>query len=363
MKNAIQLYLKLLQFPNNKEITVTTINEQYRAIIDKENLLDKTRQSEERLSQIRDAKLFLIENIDAVTKLMLDALIGNANELFVKKKYREALITYEEISKYETWGADISSLISADDCIRYGICCLLEGLRITESRCYLFAYGYGGRWVDENWVDCKDYAAFPTEWADVKKNIENMVSEHPLIREGISKGCSRALFDLYISTESDILAKAKTEFFAQESLKRKILSNPKLLKQYIGKHQGFFLYKNRLYYIYDDGNDNLYPIYKVDVIDENLVMTFCKFSHFRKKHSGKVQKRREYTIKLITETFLQLDCAKGNVPCGQCQIGSGLPRIKYENYMQKPRFGQCSVCGGKTLLGLCFNFCWTHIDR
>ncbi len=35
MKNAIQLYLKLLQFPNNKEITVTTINEQYRAIIDK----------------------------------------------------------------------------------------------------------------------------------------------------------------------------------------------------------------------------------------------------------------------------------------------------------------------------------------
>lgn len=361
MKNTIEMYLTMLQFPKNKEITVTTINEQYRTIIDKENLLDETKHSEERLRQIRDAKLFLVENIDVVTKLMVDILIDNANKLFEETKYKEALIAYEAVSKYKTWGADVSSIISADDCIRYGICCLLEGLRIRKSRCYLFAYGYGGRWIGENWVDCKDYADFPAEWEDVKRNIKNIVSEHPMIRAGISKGCSRTLFDLYISIERDILAKAKTEFFAQENLKRKILSNPKLLEKYIGEHQGFFLHGNRLYYIYDDGNDNLYPIYEVNVRGEKLIMSFYKFSHFRKKRSGAELKKREYTIKLITDEFLQLNCIGGNVPCGQCQIEIGIPRIKYEDYMQKPKLGQCSICGGKTFLGLCFNFCWMHI--
>lgn len=152
MKNDIQKCLELLQFPNEQEVTVSTINEQYRTLIDKENLLDKTSCAVERLSQIREAKSFLIENIDTVTKIMVDILTDSATELFEKKKYREALITYEAVSKYKPWGADISSLISADDCIRYGICCLLEGLRIAESRCYLFAYGYGGRWVSENWL-------------------------------------------------------------------------------------------------------------------------------------------------------------------------------------------------------------------
>ena len=54
MENDIAKYIEVLGFPQNKEVTVATINEQYRAIIEKENLINRT--DNERLNKIREAK-------------------------------------------------------------------------------------------------------------------------------------------------------------------------------------------------------------------------------------------------------------------------------------------------------------------
>lgn len=361
MENDIAKYIEVLGFPQNKEVTVATINEQYRAIIEKENLINRT--DNERLNKIREAKLFLIKNIDIVTQAMVSIAVVRATKMMQEEMYAEASSQYESISKYLPWGADISSAISADDCMRYGICSLLGGLRVKHSSSYLFAYGYGGRWVGANWIDCSDYKDFPKEWNIVKRNIGQLISEHPMIKAGIEKDCSKRLFDMYASAKTHILSMAEQEFRNQSSLKCQLISEPDLLIRYSGKANGFFKYNNQLFYIYDDGNDNLYPIYSVKITDEKIIMDFYKFSHFRRKLSGKLPKHCEFTIKIITEHFLQLSSIKGNASCGQCQIAEEKEKIDFKKYMIKPKMGVCKICGGNSVLGICFNFCRNHLEK
>jgi hypothetical protein len=362
MTNDIINHLKTLNFPSGKEITVSTINEQYRAIIDNENLLEETAANTERLHQVRAAKKYLIENIDAINSIKVSALLNSAKELFEAKKYNAALEEYESISKYLTWGADIETILSADDCIRYGICAVIAGFRIRTYPSYLYAYGYGGRWVSSNWTDCKDYVDIPNDWTTIENNISKFISEHPMIKVGISRECSPLLYDLYISLKADIVMEAEREFNNQESLKEKIYASPDFLANYIGNTQGFFKHDNILYYIYDDGNDNLYPIYRVRVSNKQILMNFYKFSHFRKKQSGKLQKSREFTIGIITENFIQLRSQKGNVPCGQCVISKSAPPLDWFKYFSKSQRGICKQCGHRTLCGICLNFCQKHLE-
>lgn len=356
--------LKTLNAAEMDTLTVDLINAQYKKIIENENLIcNNTSENCSRLEKLRSAKKLLIENIDAVTSILVNDLKYEANTLFENNCLYEAKEKYSHISKMLPLGANISEYLSGDDCIRYGICCLKTGLRIMSSNSYLFSYGYGGRWCGEEWIDCRDYETFPSDWNTIENNISSLIRSHPMILKGTEKPYSSDIYEQYCSVKRYIIKCAHDEYVNQKHLKEQLFMDNKFLDKYINNNQGFFSWNGEQFYIYDDGNDNLYPIYRVSVKNNRIIMDFHKFSHFRQKKSGKVIKHVEFTVKIITDCFLQLCCTTGNIPMGYCKIACKTPTIDYTKYMRKARFTECPICGGKRILGICINFCNLHLEE
>ena len=277
--------------------------------------------------------------------------------------YAQAFKKYESISSFFYNSVDIPSIISADDYMRYGICSLLGGSRLYNHS-FLFAYGYEGNWHWGNWgchISCYDHKPLPKDWNTIEDNIYRLISKNPMINIGIKRGCSRQLYNMYITAKSQIISSAKDEYENQATLYHKILRCPELLSNYIDKNKGFFLFNNNLFYIYDDGNKNLYPIYKVSIVNEKIVMDFYKFSHYENRNT--LPKHSEFTIKIITEHFLQLESTLGNTPIGWCRVTHEEEHINYIQYMLPHKRGRCKLCGGKSILGICTNFCRKHIKN
>lgn len=92
-------------------------------------------------------------------------------------------------------------------------------------------------------------------------------------------------------------------------------------------------------------------------------MDFYKFSHYNKKYGGKILDHVEFSIKIITDKFLQLECITKNFSCGWCEVAIEPNRIDFQRYMDETRKNKCMVCGGTRILRVCSNLCKKEIQK
>lgn len=363
MKSMILTYLELLQYPVDDEITTSKIKQRYLALAEQEKTAHERANVSERLAQLEQAQEYLTKDIKYVRQFMVCFHLRRANELFWEKRYDEALAAFRKVEPYKPRRSDATVLMTADECIRYGLCCILSGFYIRRCDSYVFVYGNGGDWVSDDSVVPDSGAEWPEHWEIVKQNISALLARHPYIATGYRRGCSGTMRELFEATRRNILEAAWREFNLQENRLRKLRENPKGLAHYIGEDKGFFVHEEQLYYIYHDGTKETQPIYRVEFVDDRIVMEFFKFSGFRKKKGNKQKKKRIFDIRLITDNFLYLECKRGDVLSGLCEIKRSAYPIPYERYMQKPQKGRCPLCGGRRILGICLNFCWRQLQK
>lgn len=68
----ITYFMNVMRFPDNKELTVHTINEQYRNIINQHKANNDTPSNDDTwLDSIKKARRFLIDNIAEITELLI----------------------------------------------------------------------------------------------------------------------------------------------------------------------------------------------------------------------------------------------------------------------------------------------------
>lgn len=288
--------------------------------------------------------------------------IAQAVYAYIAKDFVRAEELFDSIDR-ALYGKNIriSSILTPDELVMFGISCLMGNLRYRKSHSFIYSFGYPkSRWVSKTWIDGMDHNDLPNDFSVIKKQIEEMIENHPCLDESLVY-CSSKVFGDYQKIKTFILNAAKQEWEEHRELSNRIYREPELLLNYLNMENGFFLYNTQIYYVFtSDSWVESSPIYKVRIVGKRLHLKFHKFSRFERK-SGSELDEIWCTVKLATKKFLQLDAP--NVPMCYTYIASEDEHIEYNRLMKYPRKGYCPLCGGKNFLGICVQNCRSQIKK
>ena len=397
MDTKLKKYLSIMELDHTANLTPNIIKLRYRK-------LSKKYHPDQAAPQYRDGKQFillteakdyLLANLsslnakpdvdDADVSTYEETYCNNHQTSYSKKERNDRRTPYEESIKqavnayiakdfvraeelfdnFDRALSDknirISSILTPDELVMFGISCLMGNLRYRKSHSFIYSFGYPkSRWVSKTWIDGMDHYDLPNDFGIIKKHIEDMIENHPCFDEVLGY-CSSRVIDDYRNIKTYILNTAKQEWEEHIELSKRIYREPELLLNYLNKQNGFYHYNTEIYYVFtSDSWEESSPIYKVSIVGERLHLKFHKFSRFERK-SGSELDEIWFTVKLATKKFLQLDAP--NVPMSYTYILAEDEHIEYNQLMKSPRKGYCPLCGGKTFLGICVQNCRSQIKR